>query len=603
MSIPPLSWLKFPSPNSDPVEVAPKPLQTLEAQVEELANQQEKVAEFREQVLVDRGKIKTSGKHVHRQREIVGRVEAKLMDAFREHYNSLATPLPISLTTAYVSVENERERLVHLEDQYIQMQDPLGAAEWNLMDAETELYQSDLRQLTSDGNETEISGSVKPDVPLSMPLPTTIAPSLEVQHQVVVEKHRRVVRRFQDLREDYSIDIHFESDEDDQDIGSDGNCAIPLHLFDSVITQMIDLEIMERGLRSRLVPEEGPMISKVRHRSDAGTTPKDWGEDVLLMPRAHSDGGLPDVSDNLSNKHFVDHWLLECLKISSTERIQYKNILQCTLKAFDGTTFAIERWEELATKWWPSSMIDNLKWPSFAGSVVFKQTRLQDVSFVPRFTEDIEQSLIPTPPTPHIPKDERQLFLNEPRLETKLDRSYNAAVLSHLAAWIEVLGITMLVTEAEPLRIAQPDFSGNDATDCRSASTSRAGPLLIVPDSNCQAPCDSVYSISPSRSLCTVPSENEQSLGNGTENGKVRHDLRILPGYGAVAAEHSFSVGSMPNGASDEQSALSKSDTAEVSNAVFSLQETDIARGFTQDVKSVASDQDIRMMRYDTRVL
>jgi hypothetical protein len=486
MSIPPLSRFKSPFSNSDTIEVVPKPVINLEARVEELANQQEIVAELREQVLVDRGKNKTSSKHVRRQREVVGNMEVKLMDAFRQHYNSLATPLPISLTSAYISVENERDKLVHLEDQYIHMQDALGAAEWDLMDAETELYQSHLRQLIPDGDETEISESVETDIPLSIPLSTTIEPSLEVQHQVIVEDHDRLVRQFQDLRRDYSIAMHVETNENDHDIGSNEICAIPFHLFDSVITQMIDFEVLIRGLRSQLAPEEGPMISEVRHRSDAGLNPKDWTEDVLLIPRAHSDGGIRHVSNKSPNKHYVDHWLLECLKTSSMERTQYKNILQDALKAFNVTTFAMERWEGLATKWWPSSMIDNFKWPSLVASVVFEQTRLQDVSFVAQFPEHVEQPLVPPPPTHHIPKDERQLFLNESRLETKLDRSDNAAALSHIAAWIEVLGTTMLVTEAELLSTAQSDSLERDIAGCTSASASRAGPLLSVPDSNCQ---------------------------------------------------------------------------------------------------------------------
>jgi hypothetical protein len=485
-------------PKAEHVSTASRLGKSLLIRVQDLAGQQEELRQIREQVLVNRENLSSASKRVRHQREILGLAEAKLMDAFRERHNSVANSDSSDPIIAYTAVEDARNKLVDLEDDLLHVQDALGAAEWELMDMETDLYQYDLQQLAGGDMGLEIldatekktpdpippSVSIRPSisvapsftsppctrtlVPTTIPFPTTapslpkipsptiIHPSIRVQYQVVVTHYEQLLRQFDELRTSYN--------DMDQQIASVAGIATDIAESSGVlIWNIIKSEIKARSLKAKLVLEEGPIISQCYTKSDTGGILK---ADIHLSATkrsAFSDSAIWNVSDHVPDKHLVGTWLLDCLRNSGMEKACFKSILKTELHIPNVTTLDISRLAGYIQLIWPSDMVNLLNWPgqesSVLGRIRFVQTNLGDESDTASLCEknglDIPVTHQRAEPSIDFAKTkrDRQWFISLPRSELIPLKFYDAEIVECMAAWIEGNDFEII-----PARIELPEF-------------------------------------------------------------------------------------------------------------------------------------------------
>jgi len=422
-------------------------IRRLEARLEDIAGQQDNLAQTREQVLVGRERNEGARTEVHRQRILASKAEASLMDAFREHHNRLGTLLPQGLTSAYDAVDNARSKLVDLEDDYIRAQESLVALEWTLMDMESDLYQFHLQQLLAEEDTDMAVQHVAEKIPTPVPPSTIILPSLKVQYQVAVAKHDRLVRDFNAFRAGRTDLL----DADEAQWPLEDVYELPLKastedlkIIDNVITPMIYCEVEVKRLKAELPSEEGPMISELRRNSDAGSVDCSRFEPTVIPPRAHSEGVIRHISSHLPNKHNVDYWLLESLKVSTVEQLRYDKILQHELDNVHVTCDS-RQLQENAIRLWPSGMIDVLKWPGLATSMPnpltnelqSKDDKVDSTSVLKN--EDMREhgthQESKTKPKTSVPKLEAQAFFSSPVSLVPPLHVIDDLVISHMSPW------------------------------------------------------------------------------------------------------------------------------------------------------------------------
>jgi hypothetical protein len=417
-------------------------LEHLHTRVQNLVGQQEELSETRERILIERERFTTAGKRVRLQRGILGEAEANLMNAFREHHNSRTTLVVCHLDLAYQAVQDARNKLVELEDDCEHIQDALGAAEWELMDMENELYQYELQQLVAGEAERNTGNLVKAKPPTPVPPSTTIFPSIKVQLQVATAQHDRLVREFDRLRLSYSAK--------DQPAVTHAGLRVTRppkkELVDGLIWDIMESDVKVRTLKAGLAPGEGTILSRYQTRSDAGVISEPGPGVLLASPRAYSDGTLRKVSDDVPSKYLVDLWLLECLKTSGMERIQYQSLLERELQYLNVGMFGTGCWEENAQNLWLSSDVNVLELTGLATSIVQRIFGLETHLDVVRETENTEDNYVGlavhrqsahTSIRTRIPGDIIQWFTGQPRLNSTSLQVDSAIFIDHIGAWAE----------------------------------------------------------------------------------------------------------------------------------------------------------------------
>jgi hypothetical protein len=462
-------------PRDEHVSAASELGETFLIRVQNVASQQEELCQIREQVLINRERFSSSNKRVRHQRDVLGAAEAKLMDAFRELYNSPPDPDLSDLAIVYKAVEDARNKLVGLEDDCLHLQDALGAAEWELMDAETELYQYDLQQLaggdmgqnTFDSIEkkiptpvppsTKIPPSTTPAPPTAKPSSTTVSPSLKVQYQVAIIQQERLLREFDHLRSDHG--------DMSQSMASDTDITMKLDEHsDEVIWNVIKSEVQVKSLKAELAPEDGPLGFQCCTKSDIGGITKDVSDRSATKISAFSEGAARHLSDHLNDKHLVAMWLLDCLRNSCMEKLQFENILTYQLQLLNVTTLNIRRSLDYVKTIWPLSMISLSRQPVLEKSVSvytdLEQKEWDDMCEIvsPSKKDDVDPPMTSTRTRNFQPaglKTEMdvQWFISPPRSALQSLKFDDAAILKYVAAWAEGDN-----TEAIPTHFQLPAF-------------------------------------------------------------------------------------------------------------------------------------------------
>lgn len=125
---------------SDPV---PSP----QVMFREISRLQEDVNRLREHLLVERAKLRLTGEAVRKQRFQTSNMEGKLLASLRVFVNDNRIHLPPSIEEAYEKVEQARDSLGTMEDDYLLDERALGAAERLFMQKENTFYQHQLPEL------------------------------------------------------------------------------------------------------------------------------------------------------------------------------------------------------------------------------------------------------------------------------------------------------------------------------------------------------------------------------------------------------------------------------------------------------------------------
>jgi len=117
-----------------------------QARLRDAARRQGEVAKARQQLLLQREKVRASAQTIREQRLIAGDSEATYMNTLRQWANKGDRQLSAT-TQAYARVEDERNALGVLEADHIEAERALTGAEWTFMELEDDFYQIDLQEI------------------------------------------------------------------------------------------------------------------------------------------------------------------------------------------------------------------------------------------------------------------------------------------------------------------------------------------------------------------------------------------------------------------------------------------------------------------------
>ncbi|KAH8727745.1 hypothetical protein GQ44DRAFT_69636 [Phaeosphaeriaceae sp. PMI808] len=322
--------------------------------IKDLSIQQEQLSEDRKEVLICRERLVSTAKKVRKGRHRTLDSEARLMDALRVYFNSPGQPPPEELTLAYSQVEEARNNLALLEDEYDEIEQELEILEWTLLEKEDDLYQRDLMQLLPDEDSEEQDGNEEQNAQLDK-----FTPSPSVQYRVAILQHRKLMTRFNGFRKK-----NMDSIIEDSKVEIDDNYALcePNGIsdfeegFSNTLNEMIDCEVKVQLLKAQLVPQKTAFTLTRQIRSEPGDFANHPDRTMQIPARARSDGGLQRPTKSVENASLVEVWLLDCLEKNVTERLLYMGILQKELGFIDEACLEFGYWKERIAEMWPFDM-------------------------------------------------------------------------------------------------------------------------------------------------------------------------------------------------------------------------------------------------------
>jgi hypothetical protein len=336
----------------------------LRRKIDELSTQQVELSEQREEVLVDRQSFVQSTARVREQLFKSVNAATTLMNAFRKHYNEIDTSLPEELVSAYNTLDEEKDKLGHLEVEYQQAEDDLGALEWRVIELENDLYQYDLQQILPNEDTDNISVHSQEPVHAAIKASDPIPVSAAVQYQVAFSEYSQMMHHYEFLREEIARRLIDESklsieETELQDLTKSGF----VQAFIDLLKQMTDCEVRLNNLRRQLVPHEDTPGFRSRRLSEPASQAERLYDESDIVSLVRSESAVSDLKERGPSLHRVRDWLFDCLKQNALDKARYLGILQQALARIDvlGTNFS--DWEDLATQQWPLDTIGPMQMP------------------------------------------------------------------------------------------------------------------------------------------------------------------------------------------------------------------------------------------------
>ncbi|KAH7112798.1 hypothetical protein B0J11DRAFT_180037 [Dendryphion nanum] len=327
-----------PDPSTKPkraVKSPSNPLSLIRPKVEELSRSQQELSADRADLVDEREAFTSQGKDIRHQRIRTVAAEVQLMDAFRRAFNDASFPMPQDVVAAFQHVQEERDKLGPMEQEYLEADENLGASEWSLLEKEDRLYQFDLRDLLQ--STTVYSDVSDHDEPSPRPSREEITPSPAIQYQAAVAHLHQVVVRFEYLRQQ-TVELANQRRPPDTDI---------LDVIQDVVTnshesadpsgellmEIAVAQVRVQQLRQDILRESGQLHLRTRRNSEpAFLTGQQFSIDTIS--RAQTEGSIPDVLDNPPADERVQEWLENVLE-SNWDTNKRKQYLTCVNKEME----------------------------------------------------------------------------------------------------------------------------------------------------------------------------------------------------------------------------------------------------------------------------
>jgi hypothetical protein len=338
----------------------------LQKRLDDLASQQEKLVENREQLLVDREAASMAQKKIREQRARSADTEIAFLNILRKHFNELGRPLPEDLLLAYDEVEKHHLQLRLLEEDNLQAVEDLGSAEWNFIELETEFYQYQLEQLLSEELEKDIEEDAPTDLTTTRTLIEPIPATPGVQYQAIIAEHSRLMKRFDNLRKQQMLrmDTFTEPEHSWMRAAEDTNMdKESTKLASDLLDLIAQCEIKFPWLRADLNVGAKPTFKNKRPLSEPDLIRNSMYERIETISHANSEGATSSHDDYIHVNEYISEWSLQSLKSSALEKLQYLNFLRPRITRKDALEQGFEHWESLITQSWADEHLDSLGLP------------------------------------------------------------------------------------------------------------------------------------------------------------------------------------------------------------------------------------------------
>jgi hypothetical protein len=368
----------------------------LQRRLNDLASQQEKLVENREQLLVDREAMSIVRKEIQEERTRTADAEIAFLGVLRKHFNELGRPLPDDLLLAYEEVEKYHSRLRLLEDENLQAEEDLGISEWKFIELETDLYQYHLEQLLSEELENETE-EVIPAEDISKRTPFhLIRPTPLVQYEALLVEHGRLIKRFESLRKqqmlrmDTFTDPEYSWMQGAEDTQMDNEAT---KLSSELLDLIAQCEMRLSELRPDLDLGASANVERKRQSSVPDLDRNSMYERIETTSHANSEGAVSPHHDYVNVNKNISEWSLRSLKSSALEKLQYLNFLRPKIARKDALERGFEYWEPVITKSWADENANLLTSPKRGFSVDMSHPRGQIVTTAIEGEQDQQNGL------------------------------------------------------------------------------------------------------------------------------------------------------------------------------------------------------------------
>jgi hypothetical protein len=340
--------------------------------LEDTADTQIQLSSSRKQLLVKRERLRTASRVIQQKRVAAGDAEAAFMSQLRELVNTNSETLSAPLSDAYEKVEQTRNDLGEMEDNYREAESDLMGAEWTFMDQEDQFYQWDIHSILPEGmNDSSTlpyavmseksphlstldpifhptgvpSSSQVPELPPPPPPPPPPPERSPISHELadlifptdaeqayatMMARVNELKREFDQLRQKKASgvqwdDVHatFESDQLLEDSLADstyryGDVVLDISIHETIAQQFRAEEIM---------PELGASALKRRYPNPADSckTAPIYSDP---MQRIQPENTFMSIHDQPNVNRKIQDWSLSHLKESSVHKQLYFNTLQ-----------------------------------------------------------------------------------------------------------------------------------------------------------------------------------------------------------------------------------------------------------------------------------
>jgi len=332
-----------------------------------LSDSQARLSSVREDLLIERERVRATGLKVRQKRVDAGNAEASFMSRLREFVNDYPGELSRALLAAYNHVRETRDDLGELEDDYLGAESDLTGAEWTFVARETQFYQFDINSIFS-GPENEQSGSIhnqrlktshhpppshippcptgslSPSQVLKLPPPppppqfahSAIAaksPPIQVDHDytAMVSEVEALKKEFDKVRQTQASNITW--DEGDEVFFPEGDGLPDSNLTASASefgNMVYELSTRKAKAEQYKAEELFPVLAGsrlARRSSDPANPYRNVSEDSTAMRRTQTENAAASMRNNSLVREKIRTWSLTHLKEDAVQKHLYLNTL------------------------------------------------------------------------------------------------------------------------------------------------------------------------------------------------------------------------------------------------------------------------------------
>ncbi|KAF2469461.1 uncharacterized protein BDR25DRAFT_304533 [Lindgomyces ingoldianus] len=331
-------------------------LLSIRRRLDEAAETHRKLVTEREKLLIHRENVRSAATKVRSRRIGAGNAEADFMNLLRGFTNQFGHLFTSHLITAYQKVQEARDALGTVEEDYLCAERSLGGFEWTFIDKENDFYQYELQDLFSDEFLDQYShiNAEEPRLPPGPVLDTVPSSTVvRLELQAALAKLNQLRTQFNALRPQqarYLEEKRAQKRHKNNNLTRTTDTEFVTR-YSAFLAEISDQEVKAQHLKLTLMQHEASESVIARRSSDP--CPFDGREMSFdIVRRAQTDGAVSTLLENAAFQHRTHEWILERLKGDPLEKTIYLNILA----QFGVPHTEHESWEDRATQYWPHDM-------------------------------------------------------------------------------------------------------------------------------------------------------------------------------------------------------------------------------------------------------
>ncbi|KAH6865210.1 hypothetical protein BKA58DRAFT_241043 [Alternaria rosae] len=362
-----------------------------------LSDSQARLSSIREDLLIERERVRATRRKVRQKRIDAGNAEASFMTRLREFVNDYPDELSRALLAAYNLVREARDDLGELEDDYLGAESDLTGAEWTFVARETQFYQFDINNIFSGPDNEQLgslhdqrletshhlplshippcpTGSLSPSQVLKLPPPppppqfAAPPPSLVLassaiaaqpplvrvdrEYAAMVAGVETLKKELDKMRQTQASNITWDDGDDvffPEGKGlPDGNLTTSASEFGNMVYELSTRKAKAEKYKAE---EMFPVLAAsrlARRSSDPANSYRTIPEDSTAMRRTQTESAAASMRNNFLVREKIRAWSLTHLKEDAVQKRLYLNTL-----AYYGIASLIEDdWELRAAQFW-----------------------------------------------------------------------------------------------------------------------------------------------------------------------------------------------------------------------------------------------------------